>query len=78
MTHSVPNEPPRLASLAFLIGEIRLALRFASRASEDSVQFLDSVHSGTVQFLASVHSVTVHSVTGQVCVGIWWLRRSIW
>jgi len=30
---------------------VRLALRFASRASVDSVQFLDSVHSVTGQAL---------------------------
>jgi len=32
-----------------MIREIRLALRFASRASVDSVQYLDSVHSVTGQ-----------------------------
>jgi hypothetical protein len=52
------NGREALALLASLNGESRLALRFASRASVDSVQFLDSV--------------TRHRSVGSV--GVWLFR----
>ena len=48
------DRPQGLASHASLKREIRLALRFVSRASVDSVQFPHSVHSVTGQFLSGV------------------------